>query len=91
MASSYLSNEATSKHISSWDAGLQDEGKAVSSTEAIIGSERGEESPTPLVQLWIIFKEQPCRMISFSVPISLTNEEFATLQTKDIIPRNLTF
>lgn len=30
-------------------------------------------------------------MITFSVPISLKNEEFATLQTKHIIPKNMTF
>lgn len=30
-------------------------------------------------------------MTPFSVPISLKNEEFATLQTKYIIPKNITF
>lgn len=79
------------KPISPQDAGLQDSGKAVSSKEAIIGSEKGEESPTPLAQLWIIFKEWPCHMISFSVPISLKNEEFVTLQTRHIIPKNMAF
>lgn len=30
-------------------------------------------------------------MTPFSVPISLKNEEFVTLQTKHIIPKNITF
>lgn len=79
VASSYLSNWETIKHISSQNTGLQDQGKAVSSKEAITGSEKGDKSPTSLIQLWIIFKEWPCHTIPFSVLISLKYEEFAAI------------